>query len=108
MKYSSRGRPILLGNSRTCARAGPSTSAEASRAMKNAMVAVREEGTREEGTREEGTLGKRRTRPASFAPSGLPAQEVGDQLQARRLALLGMELRAREIIAADDGGDRPA
>src|SRR6266545_5888992 len=103
MKYSSRGRPILLGNSRTCARAGPSTSAEASRAMKNATVAVREEGTREEGT-----LGKRRTRPASFAPSGLPAQEVGDQLQARRLALLGMELRAREIIAADDGGDRPA
>src|ERR671910_2276684 len=98
MKYSSRGRPILLGNSRTCAKAGPSTSAEASRATKKAMVVVREEGT----------LGKRRTRPASFPPSGLPAQEVGDQFQARRLALLGMELRAREVVATDDGGDRRA
>src|SRR5262245_40360002 len=40
--------------------------------------------------------------------SGLPAQEVGDQAQAGGLALLGMELRAGEIVPPDDGGDRTA
>src|SRR5215217_8476006 len=45
MKYSSRGRSILLGNSRRWARAGPSTSAEATRATKKATLEGRADGT---------------------------------------------------------------
>src|SRR4249920_1494789 len=45
MKYSSRGRPILLGNSKAWARAGPSSSAEASRATKKAKFPADEDRT---------------------------------------------------------------
>ena len=35
-------------------------------------------------------------------------QEIGDQSKAERLALLGMELAARDIVARDQGGDGAA
>src|SRR5437899_3623786 len=38
----------------------------------------------------------------------LPAQEVADQLEPGRLALLRMELRSGEIVAPDHGRDRSA
>src|SRR5690242_2622281 len=83
----------------TCASAGASTSAEASRATKNAMLLERDDGTADNASR----------RPrVSDGRSGLPAQEVRDQTQARRLALLGMELRPGEVVASDDGGDGAA
>ena len=35
-------------------------------------------------------------------------QEIGDERKAQRLALLRMELRARDIVAAHHGGDGAA
>ena len=38
----------------------------------------------------------------------VPPQEIGDQPQAGRLALFGMELHAGEIVPADRRRNRPA
>src|SRR5690606_12523023 len=40
--------------------------------------------------------------------SGLPAQEIGDEGKAERLALFRMELRAGLVAAGDEGGHRAA
>src|SRR3977135_3835630 len=100
MKYSSRDRPILAGNSNAWAKAGPSISAEASRATKKATLEARE-----------GIPMLTLPRPGSFRLFrclGSPAQEVGDEPEAGRLAFFGVKLRADQIVAADDGGDRAA
>ena len=40
--------------------------------------------------------------------SGPPIEEVRDETQSIYLALLGMELRADQIAATDNGGEAPA
>src|SRR6476469_3524630 len=40
--------------------------------------------------------------------SRAPVQEVGDEREAQPLALLGVELRAGDVVAGDEGGDRTA
>ena len=38
--------------------------------------------------------------------SWLPPEEVRDQREPELLALLGVELRARQVVLGDKGGDR--
>src|SRR5258708_37718450 len=100
MKYSSRDRPILAGNSNAWAKAGPSISAEARRATKKATLEARE-----------GIPMPTALQPGSFRLCrclGSPAQEVGDKPEPGRLAFFGVKLRADQIVAADDSGDRSA
>ena len=46
-------------------------------------------------------------RDAEVAPRP-PGEEVRDQLEAERLALLGVELRARHVVLGDERRHRPA